>query len=392
MCASPLSILRAGPPPPKVLLLPDALFFVRSVPVVVDPASEGGEDGASQVASQVELALEAASPFGLAQLYHGHFWVPGSDRAVVFASYRRRFTAEQTAAWSGADLVLPTFAAVMGAAVDPATTVVLGSPEGLTAVYWDRGPVPADVRFQPIPPEATDEERQLARNELLRGRESLKIVDLVETPVAGPHRGDGEVVFRSGEFVSRMPAGSARGLDVRDKEELAALRRGRARDVLLWRIGVACVVFIGLLALGELALFGGGLWQQARRVKLNAQAPIVAGIMTRQDMADQINDLSTKRFLPFEMLRAVNPKNLMGPQASIFFTRAYTTEPDRYTLTADAQTLNAGEIKAFQTELEALPACASVVIKNQQSRDNLATFTLVATFKPEALKPMAPLP
>ena len=386
MCASPLSILRAGPPPPKVLLLPDALFFVRSVPVVVDPATDGAGDGASQVANQAELALEVASPFGLAQLYHGHFWLPGSDRAVVFAAYRRRFTAEQTSAWSGADIVLPTFAAILGGAVEPATTVLLSSAEGLTAVYWEKGPIPADVRFQPIPPEATDEERQLARNELLRGRESLKIVDLADPPVAGPHRGDGEVVFSSGDFVSHMPAGSAHGLDVRDKGELAALRRSRARDVLLWRVGVGCVVLFVILALSELALFGGGLWQQARRVKFNAQAPVVAGIMTRQEIADRINDLSTKRLLPIEMLRAVNPQ----PQTSIILTRAFTT--GLYMLTTDAQTQNAGEIKAYQDRLEALPACASVVIKNQQSRDNLATFTLIVTFKPEALKPMAPAP
>jgi len=390
MCASPLSILRAGPPPPKVLLLPDALFFVQTVPVVVDPASAGGDEGASHVAGQVELALEASSPFGLGQLYHGHFWVPGSDRAVIFAAYRRRFTTEQTSAWSGADLVIPTFAAIMGGAVEPATTVLLGSAEGLTAVYWDKGPIPADVRFQPIPPEATDEERQLARNELLRGRESLKIIDLADPPVAAPHHGDGDVVFRSGDFVSRIPVGSARGLDVRDKEELAALRRSRARDVLLWRVGVGCVALFGLLALGELALFGGGLWQKARRVKFNAQAPIVAGIMTRQEIADRINDLSTKRLLPIEMLHAINPKDLNPPQTSIFFTRVITT--GLYTLTADAQTLSAGDIKTYQNELEALPACASVVIKNQQSRDNLATFTLVVTFKPEALKPLASAP
>jgi hypothetical protein len=372
-----------------VLLLPDALFFVRSVAVVVDPAAGGG-DGAAQVAGQVELALEASSPFGLAQLYHGHFWVPGSDRAVVFAAYRRRFTVEQTSAWSGAELVIPAFAAIMGGAVEPATTVLLSSQEGLTAVCWDKGPVPADVRFQAFPPEATDEERARARTELLRGRESLKIVDLADPPVAEPRRGDGEVVFRSGDFVSRLAAGSARGLDVRDKEELAALRRSQARDILLWRVGVACAALFGLLALCELALFGGGLWQQARRVKYNRQEPIVAGIMTRQEIADRITDLSTKRLLPIEMLRAVNPKLLNPPQASIFFTRAYTT--GLYVLTADAQTQNAADIKTYQNELEALPVCESVAIKNQQSRDNLVTFTLVVTFKPEALKPMAPAP
>src|SRR5215207_2347590 len=106
MSASPLRFLRAGPPPPKVALLPDALFFTRSVAVT---------KGATQAeaASQVELALEAVSPFPLAQLYYGWFWVPGSEHALVSASYRRRFTADQTAAWEGSELVMPAFAAAL---------------------------------------------------------------------------------------------------------------------------------------------------------------------------------------------------------------------------------------------------------------------------------------
>ena len=240
---------------------------------------------------------------------------------------------------------------------------------------------------QPVPPGAKDEERDRARDDLLRHRESRKIIDLAAPPTAEPRRGDGEVVFRSGDFLSRLPAELARGLDVRDKEELAALRRARARDVVLWRIGIGCIAFFGLLALGELALAGGGLWQQARRVKFNAQAPVVAGIMTRQEIADRINDLSTKRLLPIEMLQAVSPKS---PPYSIQFTRASTS--GLYTITIEAETPNAGEIKTYQNEMEALPVCANVVIKNQQTRDNMATFTLVVTFKPEALKPLAPAP
>ena len=33
MCASPGDFLRAGPPPPRVALLPDSVFFSRAVPV-----------------------------------------------------------------------------------------------------------------------------------------------------------------------------------------------------------------------------------------------------------------------------------------------------------------------------------------------------------------------
>ena len=114
MSASPLAFLRATPPAPKVVVLPDALFFTRSVPV---PAAAG----AAEVATLVELALEAASPFPVAQLYYGWRRAEGTDQALVFAAYRRRFTAEQIAEWDGADLVLPGLAVLAGAAVEPGT-------------------------------------------------------------------------------------------------------------------------------------------------------------------------------------------------------------------------------------------------------------------------------
>ena len=135
MCASPLSFLRAAPPPPKVALLPDALFFTRGVPV------DAGATAAA-AAAQIELAIESVAPFPLAQLYYGWFWTPGAEQALVFAAYRRRFTAEQTAAWSEADLVLPSFVALVGGQLAPATTVVCNSAEGFTAVHWGESAVP----------------------------------------------------------------------------------------------------------------------------------------------------------------------------------------------------------------------------------------------------------
>src|SRR6266700_455975 len=114
MCASLIDFIRAGPPPPKVVLLPDGMFFTRALPIAAGAT-------AAEVTGQVELALEALSPFPLTQLYYGYYWKPGSERAFAFAAYRRRFTAEQSDTWAGAELVLPTFAAVFGAEVAPAT-------------------------------------------------------------------------------------------------------------------------------------------------------------------------------------------------------------------------------------------------------------------------------
>src|SRR5688500_9373992 len=159
---SPFRFLRAGPPPPRVALLPDALFFTRLVPVTKGATS-------AEAAAQLELALEGISPFPLAQLYYGWFWVPGSEQALAFAAYRRRFTPEQTEAWDRAELVIPAFAAVLGAEVGKATTIVLSAGEGLTAVHWGDSVVPDRIVFYPLELEADEDTRARAREELLRG-------------------------------------------------------------------------------------------------------------------------------------------------------------------------------------------------------------------------------
>lgn len=378
MRASPIRFFRDGPPPPRVILLSDALFFARPVPVAPDPALEAAGRAAA-VAEQVDLALEAMAPFPLAHLYHGFFWVPGSDRALAFGAYRRRFTPEQTQAWAGAELVLPTFAAVLGADVPPATTVVLAAPEGLTAVHWDGGRVPAAVAYQPLARDATEEERGSARAGLLRQFESKAVVDLAAPLSAEPRRSDREFAFSAGEFRSCLPAAAARDMDVRDKDELAALRRARSRDVLFWRVLVGCGLAACLLAFGEAALSGGRLWQKARRAELDARAPLVRAIMTRQEIASHIQDLFTRRLRPIEMIRIAAAKK----PPSTLFLRAVTS--GLYTLSIEAQTSNAGDIGVYKGELESLPMCASVVVKNPQTRNNIASFTLVITFKPGAL-------
>jgi hypothetical protein len=363
-----------------VALLPDGLFFVRAVEVPAGLAP-------AEVGAQVELALEALAPFPLAQLYHGYFWTPGAGRALVFAAYRRRFTADQVAAWDGMELVLPTFAALLGGAVPPSTTVLLASPAGLTGIHWDAGPVPAQVCFLPVAPEASEEDRARVRDELLRRWPSREIIDLPEAPVAEPAPSDRELVFASGAFVSRLPRESAAALDLRDKEELALLRRGRGRALLLWRVLVGCFAAALAMGAGELALLGGGLWQTTRLALLHAQAPAVEQIITAQSLANRISELSTKRLLPLEMLTAiVGPHDELKP-ASVVFLRMYTT--GELGLTVEAQTSNPGDINAYHDALAALPAVAAVTATNLRQQNNVTNFTLVIGFKPRVLQPLA---
>jgi hypothetical protein len=380
MSALPLGFLRSGPPPPKVALLPDGLFFVRAVEVPADVAP-------AELNLQVELALETLAPFPLGQLYYGYFSAPGSGRALIFAAYRRRFTAEQVAAWDGMELVMPAFAALLGSTVAPATTVLLASAEGLTAVHWDSGPVPAQVIFQPLPPEAPEEERARVRGELLRRLPSKEIVDLAAAPVAESTSSDGEMAFRSGDFVSHFSREAATALDMRDKGELLHLRRGRARAFLLWRVLVGCFIAAGLMAVGEFALLAGGFWQTTRLTLLHAQAPAVEQIITAQSLGNRINELSTKRLLPLEMLTTiVGPHDELKP-ASVVLTRMYTN--GELGLTVEAVTSNAGDINVYRDALAALPAVAGAVAKNSRTQNNVTNFTLVITFKAGVLQPMA---
>jgi len=384
MCASPLRFLRAGPPPPNVALLPDALFFTRSVPI-----AKGAAQG--EAAAQIELALESVSPFPLAHLYYGWFWVPGSEHALVFASYRRRFTTEQAAAWEGAELVLPSFGAVLGAEVDPATTVLLNSSEGLTAVHWDESPVPSKVVHRPIEPEATDEDRAKVREEMLREvGGSKKVVDLESPLAADPAVSDREIGFRSGDFASRVPMSTAAALDVRDKAELAALRNARKRDVILWRVALGSAAALLVLAAGEFALVGGKAWQQVRVRQYNAQKPTVDKIANIHELTNRIEALATKRLLPLEMVSQIVGENLERKPGDIIFTYMHAeTSLGLYRLQVKAKTENAAQVNPYEAALKNLPSVQTAEIRDLQVNGARATFTLIVTFKPEALKATA---
>jgi hypothetical protein len=382
---SPFRFLRAGPPSPKVALLPDALFFTRLVSV-----TKGATP--AEAAAQLELALEGISPFPLAQLYYGWFWVPGAEHAMAFASYRRRFTNDQTAEWERAELVLPAFASVLGADVAPATTIVLNAPDGLTAVHWGEAPVAEKIVFRPLGPDATDEERTRVRDELLRQIGGSKAVIDLESPLsADASASDGEIVFRAGDFVSRLPASSAAAMDVRDKSELASLRNARRRDVVMWRVALGCAAALLFLIIGELALTGGRAWHGVRERLYAAQKPRVDKIESIFDLTTRIDDLATKRLLPLEMVTQVVGENNERIPADIQFTRVHaehlSAEQSLYTLFIEGKTENAPQVNAYEATLKNLPAVQDAEAKFTQVNGQRAQFSITVTFKPGALNP-----
>jgi len=382
--ASPFSFLRSGPPPPKVALLPSALFFTRTVAVTPGAAP-------AEAAAQIELALEAVAPFPLAQLYYGWFWAPGAEQAFVYAAYRRRFTAEQTAAWEGAEVVLPEFAAAFGATLEPATTLVVTAPDALTAVHWGPAGFPARVLSAALPPEATDDDRAAARDGLFRDLGGSKTVVDLATPLApAPAETDLEIEFRSGDFVSRLSAATLAALDVRDKGELAALRNARRRDVVLWRTAVGLAASLVLLGLGELALVGGRMWQQARNRQVAAQKPEVDRISGIHELTGKIEELATKRLRPVEMLMQLVGENYDRKPDEIWFTRVQAdTTRGLYSIFVEGIAANAALVNSYEATLRKVPQIEKADIQISGSIGQQAKFLLTAVFKPDAFPPAA---
>ena len=188
-------------------------------------------------------------------------------------------------------------------------------------------------------------------------------------------------MFNSGTLTSLIPVAQVGALDVRDKAELLALRRSRARDLALWRGFLSLVGLLFLLALAELSLIGQGMWQKTRLVQINAQRPVVEKVMMAQNVTTRINELSTKRLLPFEMIQLA-----MGPRPeTVQFMAASTV--GLYGLEIKAQSTSPAALSAYQAGLAALPSVEKVEVPEQRARDNLLTFTLAVTFRPENIKP-----
>jgi hypothetical protein len=363
----------------KAVVLPDHVFFTRVVSLA--PGASPAE-----VPAQVEMALEGLSPFPAAQLCHGYFHAPGAERVLVYAAYRRRFTVDDAAAWSEADAVLPAFAACLGLPPAGRRALLVAGPEWLTALGWDgRDAVPVLVMTRPIAPEATPEERAAVRTELTAHLKGFPDPIEVAAPSGTDSRlGDDGLEFTLGALTVRFDSEHLDALDVRDKAELAGRRRERARNLLFWRVFMGCAAALALAILLEAGMAGGRLWLKSRSTITAAQAPAVQVIETKHNLANRIEELSTRRLMPIRMLEIVNEKR----PRTVQFLR--TTTKGLYALEIEGQTNATPDVFNYEAALRELPACARVELGQTADRGGITRFILTVTFKPEALRPPAP--
>ena len=363
----------------KAVLLADHAFFLRVVPLAAGTQPP-------EIPGLVELALEGLSPFSVAQLCYGYYYQPGASRLLVYAAYRRRFTVEDAEAWAEADAVLPAFAACLGLAPAAPAALLVTGPDFITAIGWDGSDaVPAVVRTRGIAADAPAGERAAVRAELVAQLNGFPPPVGVPAPTESVSRiGDSDLKFNVGDRVSRFDRSYIDSIDVRDKAELAARKRDRARNLYLWRAFLGSAAGIVVAAMVQFGLQGGQLWLKRQQGRAAEQAPAVQKIETGQNLANRIEELSTRRLMPIRMMEIINEKR----PKTIQFLR--TATKGLYVLEVEGQTTATPDVFNYQAALKDLPACEHVELGQTTDRGGVTRFTLTVTFKPEALRPAAP--
>ena len=380
---SPLSRLFKDAKPQEAAMLPGNRFFVRRLAVE-------GED----VPGQVNLALEAISPFPLEQMLVGFVTSADGKQVLAYAAHRRRFTAEESFAWPEDCQVVPEFLALCGHRPAADGVVTHRGEERLTALAWKAGEeLPAAIVVAEL---ADADEAGLAREAAARADLAA---DVPVESLAGALSGalvEGNLVLK-GEFdgTFTIPKKGLDDSDIRDSDFLAERRKKERLNLLLWnaaRVGAAVLVLSLLLDIGGFVV---GMRSHALEVANETRQPLVEDIEESQKITDRILELGVKRLLPMEMLALVNEKR----PATVEFTNIHCevkklkdsvlTKP---MMTVDARTPNAGDISDFLKAVQAMPEVEAVTNSEPRVRETSTTFRLEITFKQALLLKAAETP
>ncbi len=378
-----LSRLFKDAKPQEAAMLPGNRFFVRRLSVE-------GED----VPGQVNLALEAISPFPLEQMLVGFVTSADGKQVLAYAAHRRRFTAEESFAWPEDCQVVPEFLALCGHRPAADGIVVHRNDERLTALAWKAGDaLPAAIVVAEL---ADTDEAAIAREAATRA-------DLAaETPVenvTGVLAGaivEGDLILK-GEFEGTftIPQKGLDDSDIRDSDFLAERRKKERLNLILWnaaRLGAAVLV-VSLL----LDIAGGvvGMRRASLEVANEARRPLVEDIEASQAITSRILELGVKRLLPIEMLALVNEKR----PATVEFTniqceikKAKDSTIAKPMMTVDAKTPNAGDISDFLKAVQAMPEVEAATNSEPRVRETSTTFRLEIIFKQAVLLKTAETP
>ena len=357
-------------------MLPGNRFFVRRLAVE-------GED----VPGQVNLALEAVSPFPLEQMLVGFVTSTDGKQVLAYAAHRRRFTAEESFAWPEDCQVVPEFLALCGHRPTADGVIVHRGEERLTALAWKAGEeLPAAIAVAEL---ADADEASLAREAASRADLAPDVaVESVGGALSGALVEGALVLQREGNGTFTIPRKGLDDSDIRDTDFLAERRKKERVNLILWngvRLGAAALVVALFLDIGGFVI---GARSGSLEAANEARQPLVDDIEESRKITGSILELGVKRLLPFEMLALVNdhrPATVEFTNVSCELKKPKDSTLIKPIMTVDAKTPNAGDISDFLKALQATPEVEAVTNSEPRVRESSTTFRLEITFKQTAL-------
>jgi Fe2+ transport system protein FeoA len=380
---SPLSRLFKDAKPQEAAMLPGNRFFVRRLTVE-------GED----VPGQVNLALEAISPFPLEQMLVGFVTSADGKQVLAYAAHRRRFTAEESFAWPEDCQVVPEFLALCGHRPKTDAIIVHRGDDRLTALAWKAG---EELPLAIVVAELADaDEAGIAREAAIRADLPADIaVEKVTGTLSGSIVERDLVLKREGNGTFTIPQKGLDDSDIRDSDFLAERRKKERLNLILWnaaRLGAAVIVVSLILDLAGMVV---GMRSSSLEAANEARRPVVEDIEASQAITSRILELGVKRLLPIEMLALVNEKR----PATVEFTniqcelkKAKDSTIAKPMMTVDAKTPNAGDISDFLKAVQAMPEVEAATNSEPRVRETSTTFRIEITFKQAVLLKAAETP
>ena len=373
---SPLSRLFIVAKPQEAAMLPGNRFFVRRLTVE-------GED----VPGQVNLALEAISPFPLEQMLVGFVTSADGKQVLAYAAHRRRFTAEESFAWPEDCQVVPEFLALCAHRPTADAIIVHRGDERLTALAWKAGD---ELPLAIVVAELADaDEASIAREAAARADMPADVaVENVTGAISGSIVEGDLVLKREGNGTFTIPKNGLDDSDIRDSDFLAERRKKERLNLILWnaaRLGAAVIVVSLILDLAGMVV---GMRSSSLEAANEARRPVVEDIEASQAITSRILELGVKRLLPIEMLALVNEKR----PATVEFTniqcelkKAKDSTIAKPMMTVDAKTPNAGDISDFLKAVQAMPEVEAATNSEPRVRETSTTFRVEITFKQAVL-------
>ena len=373
---SPLSRLFKDAKPQEAAMLPGNRFFVRRLTVE-------GED----VPGQVNLALEAISPFPLEQMLVGFVTSADGKQVLAYAAHRRRFTAEESFAWPEDCQVVPEFLALCAHRPTADAIIVHRGDERLTALAWKAGD---ELPLAIVVAELADaDEASIAREAAARADLPADVaVENVTGALSGSIVEGDLVLKREGNGTFTIPKKGLDDSDIRDSDFLAERRKKERLNLILWnaaRLGAAVIVVSLILDLAGMVV---GMRSSSLEAANEARRPVVEDIEASQAITSRILELGVKRLLPIEMLALVNEKR----PATVEFTniqcelkKAKDSTIAKPMMTVDAKTPNAGDISDFLKAVQAMPEVEAATNSEPRVRETSTTFRVEITFKQAVL-------